>query len=81
MTQDLFQEEEGATPLMHEERLGLLPSYITQRSELNEVEQINLTQGDRWAFNRPREVLDVGKSTIGNDWPWRDQRTRDWQRC
>ena len=76
MTQDLFQEEEGATPLMHEERLGLLPSYITQRSELNEVEQINLTQGDRWAFNRPREVLDVDflrelhKRMFGEVWRW-----------
>ena len=76
MTQDLFQEEEGATPLMHEERLGLLPSYITQRSELNEVEQINLTQGDRWAFNRPRDVLDaeflreLHKRMFGEVWRW-----------
>ncbi|HKC02322.1 MAG TPA: mobile mystery protein B [Sphingomicrobium sp.] len=59
MTDDLFQEEEGATSLTHEEKLGLLPSYITQRGELNEVEQINITEGERWAFSRPRDVLEV----------------------
>jgi len=59
VTDDLFQEEEGATSLTHEEKLGLLPSYITQRGELNEVEQINITEGERWAFSRPRDVLEV----------------------
>lgn len=73
---DLFQEEEGATPLTHEEKLGLIPSYITQRGELNEVEQINITEGERWAFGRPREVLDVGflrelhKRMFGEVWRW-----------
>lgn len=47
MDENLFREEEGATPLNHEEKLGLIPTYITQRSELNEVEQINITDGDR----------------------------------
>lgn len=76
MTDDLFQEEEGATPLTPEEKLGLLPSYITQRSELNEVEQINITEGERWAFSRPRDVLDVEflrelhRRMFGEVWRW-----------
>ncbi len=76
MTVDLFQDEEGATPLTHEEKLGLIPSYITQRGELNEVEQINITEGERWAFSRIRSVLEVNflrelhKRMFGKVWRW-----------
>lgn len=76
MTDELFQEEEGATSLTHEEKLGLIPSYITQRRELNEVEQINITEGERWAFSRARSVLDVNflralhKRMFGKVWRW-----------
>lgn len=83
MTDDLFQEEEGATPLTHEEKLGLLPSYITQRAELNEVEQINITEGERWAFSRPRDVLDVDflrelhKRMFGEVWRWAGEYSKE----
>ena len=83
MTGDLFQEEEGATPLTHEEKLGLLPSYITQRGELNEVEQINITEGERWAFSRPRDVLDVDflrelhKRMLGEVWRWAGEYSKE----
>lgn len=76
MTDELFQEEEGATSLTHEEKLGLIPSYITQRRELNEAEQINITEGERWAFSRARSVLDVNflralhKRMFGKVWHW-----------
>lgn len=76
MDEDLFREEEGATPLNHEEQLGLIPTYITQRSELNEVEQINITDGDRWAFSKPRDVLDIHyqselhRRMFGQVWRW-----------
>jgi Fic-DOC domain mobile mystery protein B len=83
VTDDLFQEEEGATSLTHEEKLGLLPSYITQRGELNEVEQINITEGERWAFSRPRDVLDVDflrelhKRMFGEVWRWAGQYSKE----
>ena len=83
MTDDLFQEEEGATSLTHEEKLGLLPSYITQRGELNEVEQINITEGERWAFSRPRDVLEVGflrelhKRMFGEVWRWAGEYSKE----
>lgn len=83
MTNGLFQEEEGATPLKHEEKLGLIPSYITQRGELNEVEQINITEGERWAFSRPRDVLDVDflrelhKRMFGEVWRWAGEYSRE----
>ncbi len=76
VTQDLFKEEVGATPLTHEEKLGLIPTYITQRGELNEAEQINITQGERWAYSRQRKVLDetflceLHRQMLGEIWRW-----------
>jgi Fic-DOC domain mobile mystery protein B len=47
-----------ATPLTPEERDGLIPTHITLRSELNELEQRNIAAADRWAFSRRRNSLD-----------------------
>ena len=83
MTVDLFPEEDGNTPLTTEERLGLLPSYITLRKELNEVEQINITEGERWAFSRPRDLLDGGilrdlhRRMFGQVWNWAGDYSRE----
>jgi Fic-DOC domain mobile mystery protein B len=49
-----------ATPLTLEERGDLIPTHITLRSELNELEQQNIAAADRWAFSRRRKVLDEG---------------------
>ena len=83
MTVDLFPEEDGNTPLTAEERLGLLPSYITLRQELNEVEQINITEGERWAFSRSRDILDEGslrdlhRRMFGQVWNWAGDYSRE----
>lgn len=47
-------EDDGSTPLTPEEREALIPSYVTQRQELNEVEQIGIADADRWASSRRR---------------------------
>ena len=83
MTVDLFPEEDGNTPLTAEERLGLIPSYITLRQELNEAEQINITEGERWAFARPRNLLDEGflcelhRRMFGQVWKWAGDYSRE----
>ena len=83
MTVDLFPEEDGNTPLTAEERLGLIPSYITLRQELNEIEQINITEGERWAFARPRDILDEGflrelhRRMFGQVWKWAGGYSRE----
>jgi Fic-DOC domain mobile mystery protein B len=41
---DLHAEPDGATPLTAEERAGLIPSHVTLRSELNELEQQNILE-------------------------------------
>ena len=47
-----FEEPEDATPLAPEEREGIIPSHVTLRSELNELEQQNILEADAWAFSR-----------------------------
>jgi Fic-DOC domain mobile mystery protein B len=49
--------DDHATPLAPGERNGLIPTHITLRSELNELEQQNIGAADRWAFSRRHVVL------------------------
>lgn len=58
MSDPLLEKDDASTPLTHEEREGLIPSYITLRSELNEAEQANILEAEEWAFSRKRDVLD-----------------------
>lgn len=44
--------DDHATPLTPEERKELIPTHITLRSELNELEQQNIAAAARWAFGR-----------------------------
>ena len=54
----VFDFDSDATPLGPEECEGLIPSHITLRSELNELEQKNIAEADRWAFSRKRNLFD-----------------------
>lgn len=47
-------DDEASTPLTPDERAALIPSYVTLRTELNEIEQIGIDQADEWAFSRRR---------------------------
>lgn len=80
MSDPLFDDEDdAATPLTAEEREGLIPDYITLRSELNEAEQIGIEEAGRWAFARRRNVLDASflkslhKRMFGQVWRWAGQ--------
>lgn len=55
---DPFDADEDATPLTLQERDGLVPTHVALRSELNELEQQNIADADRWAFSRKRNILD-----------------------
>ncbi len=76
MTDPLIPEDDGGTELTAEEREGLIPSYITLRSELNEAEQANILEAEEWAFARKRDplvekILDaLHKRMFGNVWKW-----------
>jgi Fic-DOC domain mobile mystery protein B len=47
-----LDEAEDATPLTAEEREDLVPSHVTLRSELNELEQQNILEAIAWASLR-----------------------------
>ncbi|NOJ44716.1 mobile mystery protein B [Bradyrhizobium archetypum] len=49
---DLHAADDHATPLTPQEREDLMPTHITLRSELNELEQQNIATANLWAFGR-----------------------------
>lgn len=53
----IHDEPDDATPLTPEEREGLVPSHVTLRRELNELEQQNNLDADTWVFARKRDPL------------------------
>jgi Fic-DOC domain mobile mystery protein B len=55
---DLFHAADNATPLTEAERSELIPTHISLRSELNELEQKNVAEAYVWAFRRKRQVID-----------------------
>lgn len=73
---DAFHADDDATPLTPEERNGLIPTYITTRGELNELEQKNIAETDQWAFSRKRKVRDetflrgLHRRMFKNVWRW-----------
>jgi Fic-DOC domain mobile mystery protein B len=78
------EQDDANTPLTPEEREGLIPSYITLRSELNAAEQANILEAGEWAFARQRDVLNerfltnLHKRMFGRVWRWAGQfRTTD----
>ena len=76
MSGRLEEQDDAATPLTEEELADLIPSYVTLRPELNEVEQANILDAEEWAFTRERDVLDEGflknlhKRMFGRVWKW-----------
>jgi Fic-DOC domain mobile mystery protein B len=52
---DLFGADDGATPLTPEERIGLVPAYITYRHELNAAEQANIAKAQASLLRRRRK--------------------------
>ncbi|TVR92185.1 MAG: mobile mystery protein B [Trueperaceae bacterium] len=77
MTDPLFDaSDDAATPLSPEEQEQIIPTYITTRAQLNEAEQLNITEADLWAFSRRRNVLSeaflksLHKRMFRRVWTW-----------
>lgn len=70
----------GATPLDPDESAGLIPSHIATQAQLNEWEQENILEGERWAFaRRHRDLLSIQfvirlhKRMFARTWRWAGQ--------
>ena len=68
---------EGPTPLDPDESARLIPSHIATQGQLNEWEQQNILDGERWAFSRrnlnPLSLQfsqDLHKHMFGRTWKW-----------
>jgi Fic-DOC domain mobile mystery protein B len=72
----LHEERGDATPLSSDERDGLIPSHVTLRREINELEQQNILQVEVWIFGRKRNPVNEGfgkrlhKRMFGDVWRW-----------
>lgn len=84
---DIFGgEDDGNTPLTPDEKMGLIPSYISTRGELNREEQRNITQGEIWAYSRTRDILDIDtlkrlhKEMLKEVWEWAGEFSRQYDR-
>lgn len=79
---DLHEGDGDATDLAPEERVGLIPTWIATRAELNRAEQQNIARGARWARGRRREVLDeaylltLHRRMFGEVWRWAGEMRR-----
>ena len=67
----------GATSLDPDESAGLIPSHVATQGQLNEWEQQNILEGERWAFSRrnlnPLSLQfskDLHKHMFGRTWKW-----------
>ena len=76
MTDPFLEQDDASTPLTPDERADLIPSYITLRRELNEAEQVNIFEAEKWAFARKRDVLNeafllnLHRRMFGQVWKW-----------
>jgi Fic-DOC domain mobile mystery protein B len=69
---------DGATPLIPSEEEGLIPSHITLRSELNELEQENILHAEAWLQTKrlnqsildPRFLKKLHQKMFGEVWKW-----------
>lgn len=68
----------GAAPLDPDGAQGLIPGHIRTQSELNEWEQANILEGEKWAVSRRNRadplteafVLELHKRMFGKTWKW-----------
>ena len=81
MTEDLFKEPEGATPIDPEDAKGLIPTWVATRGDLNAVEQENIAKAMVWASTNPRtrslasllteeSMKTLHKRMFGDVWKW-----------
>jgi len=74
---NLFTIDSDSTSLSAEEKEGLIPSWITLRSELNDAEQRGILEAEKWAFSRKKNnilsedfIKRLHQKMFGSVWSW-----------
>lgn len=77
---NLFETDEASTPLIEEEKNGLIPTWITLRRELNEIERVGILNAEKWAFSRKHKdvltenfIKKLHKQMFKDVWTWAGQ--------
>ena len=74
--EDLYRAAPDATDLSPEERVGLIPTWIVTRDDLNRAERENIAAALRWAHRRrfdvldPEQLLTLHRRMYGDIWRW-----------
>ncbi|MEI8388303.1 MAG: mobile mystery protein B [bacterium] len=74
---NLFEVDESSTPLTEEEKNELIPTWITLRKELNEIERAGILNAEKWVFSRKQKniltedfIKKLHKKMFGDVWSW-----------
>ena len=73
---DLYAGDDAATDLTPDEKVGLIPTWIVTRDDLNRAERANIAKGLRWARRGRFDVLDsdalltLHRRMYGDVWRW-----------
>lgn len=75
----MYEYPPGATPLDPDEAAGLIPMHITTQSQLNEWEQMNILEAEKWIGGKHFELANILNSEFikklhlrmfNNTWRW-----------
>jgi len=75
----IFEYLPGATPLNLDESAGLIPRHITMQAQLNEWEQSNILDAEKWMIGKnfylnqiaTRDfVCNLHRRMLGKTWKW-----------
>ena len=75
-----FEYLEGATPFTTDDAGALIPKHIKTQQDLNEWEQANILQAEKWAFIRRHKdittikfAINLHKKMFDQTWTWAGQ--------
>lgn len=74
---NIFEADDNSTPLNEEEQKGLIPSWITTRSELNDAEARGIFEAEKWLLtSKQKDLLSekfvklLHKKMFESVWKW-----------
>ena len=73
---NIFETDDNSTPLTEEEKQGLKAGWITNRSELNEMETAGIAETEIWLMTNKKDILSesflktLHKKMFGEVWLW-----------
>jgi len=73
---NIFETDDNSTPLTEEEKQQLKQKWVTNRSELNELETLGIASAEIWLKKNKKDILNenfiksLHKKMFGDVWLW-----------